>query len=189
MPISEFFNEEHGKNPIFSSTNICSGVYNFIRSELAHGETFYHIMKAVDVSESMSRQQLFRNLFSAELKQCVASHVYVKNISSANMGKLAKSVYMISQQNQELLSVEIVSCKNTDIVGEFGYRDEPRFSLVYEIYSSVNTLHSSDGKSLQVDYDTSLDTISAEEIAKGFNRSYLENLVYSHLHPDNKFFE
>lgn len=48
MPIKEFMSEEHGKNPVFSSTNIGRGALATIRGELSNGCTYLEACTTVD---------------------------------------------------------------------------------------------------------------------------------------------
>lgn len=187
MPIDEFFKEEHGSNPVFASADIGNGIYSFIKSELAHGETFYHIMKAVDVSSSLSRKKLYRDLFNAELKNCVSTHIYADNIPSEFAGKLAKAVSIILKQNPELDMVEVTKCRDTDIYKEFGYDKRPGFEVTYEVYHSTEDMGKFRNlpKTLCVDYNKNLSDISPEDIASGFRKTYLETLSFNQFYPGN----
>lgn len=67
MPIDEYFSEEHGTSPVFSSKdyNINRGVYYSIRLGLRQGDTFRTVL-----ASTMSDLDIKPRLLSAERRKC-----------------------------------------------------------------------------------------------------------------------
>lgn len=174
MPIDEFFTEEHEKNPVFSATEVGSGVIRSIRKELQKGNTFfgaYNILASAGINcDRDYRPYLYRQ----ELESYwISASQWYEELQTRTRMKISKMKQTIRQRFPEILDMDV------DYASRENSKGNPvGFELLCKLVSNHPKLNDLE---ISIVSTKSLASTTAESLARLFTMEYRDYLKYAKI--------
>lgn len=107
MPIDEFFEESHERNPVFSASETGSGVIHTIRNELRKGNTILGALDLLEKSGIVCTRDYKPYLFRKEMENWIEASQWFEELNTRTKMKMSKLIALARKRFPEILNMDI----------------------------------------------------------------------------------
>lgn len=170
MPIDEFFEESHEKNPVFSASDIGSGVIRTIRNELRNGNTILGAYDVLERSGIVCTRDYRPYLFRKEMENWIEASVWFEELNTRTKMKMSKLIAMAKRKFPEILGMDI----------DFNIRENTKGNPVgFELLCKLESDHPKlNDVTIGIASTKSLSSTTVDNLMRMFSNEYTDYLKY-----------
>lgn len=174
MPVDEFFEESHEKNPVFSTTEIGSGVIQSIRRELSKGNTILGAYDFLEKNGIVCSKDYRPYLFKDEIEKCwISASLWFEELATRTKMKISKLMTSIKNRFPEILDIDI----------DYQTRENTKGNPVgFELLCTLVSDHPKiDNVVINIASNKPLSTITVENLLRMFTGEYTDFIKFSKI--------